>query len=142
MPGVQRSIEIKAPIERVFDVISDFESYPKLVANMKSVTIDKRTKTSVTVTFVIVVVVDIRYTLTLKLASPKSITWTLVDGNMMRSNDGSWTFEALSPKVTKATYAIDIAFGPLVPKKIVNMLVESSLPDMMAAFKKKAEAKK
>jgi len=32
-----------------------------------------------------------------------------------------------------------MAFGPLVPKVIVKALVETSLPKMLDAFKKRAE---
>jgi ribosome-associated toxin RatA of RatAB toxin-antitoxin module len=64
----------------------------------------------------------------------------LVEGELMRENRGSWLLEP-EGKQTRATYSIEMTLGPLVPKAIVNALVDSSLPKMLESFKKRAEGK-
>ena len=61
---------------------------------------------------------------------------------MMKSNNGSWTLEALDKNLTKATYTIDIKLGLFVPGPISKIIVGSNLPAMMSAFKKRIEGKK
>ena len=39
-----------------------------------------------------------------------------------------------------ATYTIEVGVGPLVPRAIVNALVDQSLPKMLEAFKKRQRA--
>ena len=63
-----------------------------------------------------------------------------VKGEMMKDNKGSWVLEEVSASQTKATYTLEMALGPLVPKAIVNTLAESQLPKMLEAFKARAEA--
>jgi coenzyme Q-binding protein COQ10 len=68
------------------------------------------------------------------------VSWTFVDGDFMKDNKGSWQLEEQGEGVTKATYNIEVALGPLVPKTIVNALVDTSLPKLLENFKKRAEA--
>lgn len=142
MTVVKTSIVIDAPREKVFDVIADFEKYPKFMKEMKKVLIDDKTGNTQTVTFDLELVKRIQYTLKCKLNRPTSISWTLVRGEMMRSNVGGWKLKKISEKKTEANYTIDITFGLFVPNAIGKALVESGLPDMMQSFKKKIESKK
>jgi hypothetical protein len=69
------------------------------------------------------------------------VGWSFVQGEIMKDNKGAWTLESLGEGKTKATYAIEMALGPLVPKTIVNTLVDASLPKMLEAFKRRVESK-
>jgi hypothetical protein len=69
------------------------------------------------------------------------VRWTFVKGELMRDNRGSWTLESLPDGKTRATYAIEVGVGPLVPRSIVNVLVDQSLPKMLEAFKKRVESR-
>jgi ribosome-associated toxin RatA of RatAB toxin-antitoxin module len=68
------------------------------------------------------------------------MSWTFIEGEMMRDNKGSWQLEPEGEGKTKATYTVEMALGPLVPKTIVNALVDTSLPKMLDAFKKRVES--
>ena len=70
-----------------------------------------------------------------------AIRWTFVKGELMRDNHGSWTLEPTPDGKTRATYTIEVGVGPLVPRSIVNMLVDQSLPKLLEAFKKRAESR-
>jgi len=140
MPGATRSIVITAPMDKLFAVIADYQSYPQFLPEVKSIRISKRLGSEVDVHYEIEVLKKIRYTLRLKEEPPNLISWTFVQGELMRDNRGRWLLEPAGEGKTKATYSIDMKLGPLVPKSIVNVLVDSSLPKMLEAFKKRAES--
>ena len=82
---------------------------------------------------------EVKYTLRLTESAPNRVSWTLVDGQMMKSNEGSWVLEAVSPSATRATYTIEVALKGLVPKSVSTGLIDSTLPKTMEAFKARAE---
>ena len=100
----------------------------------------KRQGTDVDVHYEVEVLKRIRYTLRLREEPPNRISWTFVEGELMRDNHGQWTLESVGEGKTRATYSIEMKLGPLVPKSIVNVLVDSSLPKMLEAFKKRSES--
>lgn len=140
MPGATRSIVIDAPMEKVFSVISDYERYSEFLPEVKRVRTSDRRGAEVSVHYQVDVVKTIRYTLRMKEEKPNRILWSFVEGELMRDNRGSWLLEPAGEGKTRATYNIEMALGPLVPKAIVNALVDTSLPRMLEAFKKRAES--
>lgn len=141
MPGASRSVVINAPIEKVFDVITAYERYPQFLTECKEVKLSGREGNEVNVHYKIDVVKTIRYTLHMKEERPRKLTWTFVEGEIMKDNHGNWALEAAGEGKTKATYTIEMRLGPLVPKSIVNSLVDASLPKMLEAFRKQAESR-
>lgn len=133
-------IEIHAPIKKVFDVITDYESYPEFLSDCKDVAVAKKTKTGAEVHFEVSVIKKIKYTLNMKFKAPKKVTWSLVKGDFMKSNDGSWELEEVKKGVTKAIYSIEMNFGALVPSKITKALVSTNLPSMLRSFKEHIES--
>ena len=83
----------------------------------------------------------IHYTLHMVEDRPRTVRWTFVKGELMKDNHGSWTLESLPDGKTRATYTIEVALGPLVPRSIVNALVDQTLPKMLEAFKKRVESR-
>jgi len=140
MPGATRAVVINTPVEKVFAVIKDYERYPEFLPEVKSTRISNRQGDEVDVQYEVDVLKKIRYTLRLKEEPPSRISWTFVEGELMRDNRGHWLLEDLGGGKTRATYNIEMQLGPLVPKSIVNVLVDSSLPKMLEAFKKRAES--
>jgi coenzyme Q-binding protein COQ10 len=140
MANAHKSIEINAPVETVWKVITDYERYPEFLADAKRVVIRKRTGNVVELENEISIVgTSVKYTLKMVEDGPKQVTWSFVSGAFMKSNDGSWKLEAIDGGKTRAHYAIDVGVGMLVPKTIVNALVESGLPKMLESFKLRAE---
>ena len=60
-------------------------------------------------------------------------------GFAARSCHCSWTIERTRGGGTRATYEIEIDFGPLVPVALEKALAERGLPNMLANFKARAE---
>ena len=140
MAGATRTITINAPIEKVFDVITDYDRYAEFLSEVKKVSTSQRQGNTVQVHYEVDVVKTIRYTIKVTEERPKRMSWTFVNGEVMKDNKGSWTLEPEGEGKTRATYNVEMALGMLVPKAIVNGLVDNQLPKMLEAFKRRAEA--
>jgi len=141
MAGATRSVVIAAPPERVFEIIVDYDRYAEFLSEVKEARSSDRRGNEVDVHYGIDLVKRIHYTLHMVEEPPRSVRWTFVKGEVMRDNRGSWTLEPTPEGMTRATYTIEVGVGPLVPRAIVNALVDQSLPKMLEAFKKRAEAR-
>ncbi len=139
MAGATRSIIINAPIEKVFDVITQYEKYGEFLPEVKEVRTSGRQGNEVNVHYKVDVVKTIKYTIRVKEERPTRMSWSFVEGEFMKDNKGHWLLEPAGEGKTKATYTVEMALGALVPKTVVNALVETSLPKMLEAFKRRAE---
>jgi coenzyme Q-binding protein COQ10 len=139
MAGATRTIVINAPVEKVFDVITNYDRYAEFLSEVKKVSTSKREGNTVQVHYEVDVVKRIRYTIRVTEERPKRMSWTFVEGEVMKDNKGSWTLEPEGEGKTRATYNVEMALGALVPKAIINTLTESQLPKMLEAFKRRAE---
>lgn len=139
MAGATRSIVINAPMEKVFDIITQYEKYGEFLSEVKEVRTSGRQGNEVNVHYKVDVVKTIKYTIRAKEERPTRMSWSFVEGEFMKDNKGHWLLEPASDGKTKATYTVEMALGALVPKAVVNALVETSLPKMLDAFKRRAE---
>jgi coenzyme Q-binding protein COQ10 len=142
MPGASRSVEINAPVATVFAVITDYDKYAQFLPEVRKVSTSARSGNEVNVHYEIELIKTVRYTLRMKEEAPSRISWSFVEGEVMKDNKGSWVLEDLGAGKTRATYQIEMALGPFVPKSIVNALIDKNLPSMLEAYKKRAEAQK
>lgn len=143
MAKAERSIEIAAPIETVWKVITDYERYPEFLADAKRVVARNRQGNTLELENEIAVVgTSVKYTLRMVEEPPKKVSWSFISGAFMKSNDGGWVLESLGPDRTRANYSIDISVGMLVPKAVINALVETGLPKMLESFRTRAEGMK
>jgi coenzyme Q-binding protein COQ10 len=140
MAGATRSIVINAPVEKVFDVIIQYEKYGEFLSEVKEVRTSNRQGNEVNVHYKVDVVKTIKYTIRVKEERPTRMSWSFVEGEFMKDNKGHWLLEPAGEGKTKATYTVEMALGALVPKSVVNALVETSLPKMLEAFKRRAES--
>lgn len=136
---VRKTILIKAPIQKVYDCIVDFESYPQFLPDMKGAKIAWCQDKEVEVTFKLNLIKAITYTLLFELDPPTGVFWKLKTGELIKVNTGSWELKMKDDFLTEATYAIDIEFSLWVPKAITQALVEKNLPQTLKRFKKRVE---
>ena len=142
MAKATQSIEIKATPKQCYDIITDFANYPKFLKETKSVEVVKKGANAWEAKFTCEVIKTISYTLNIKGSPGKSVSWNLISGDMMKSNDGGWELEDVGGGVTNVTYSIEVNLGLLVPGAISKMLIGSNLPSMLGAFKKRIEGGK
>src|SRR5271163_2436456 len=139
MASATRSIIINAPPERVFDVVADDEKYPEVRSEVKSIRTSNRKGNQVDIHYEVDVMKRIRYTLRMTEDRPRGLSWTFVEGEVMKDNKGGWVLEPTEDGKTKATYSVEVALGLLVPRPLVTAMVESSLPKMLESFRKRVE---
>jgi len=140
MASARRAIDIDVPPERFFALLQDYQRYPEFLPEVKSVKLGPRTESGVSVTYRLDVKLKvIEYTLDHLETAPTGIVWHLVRGEFMKSNDGSWTIEKTDSGGTRATYAIELNLGALVPASLERALAEQGLPNMLSNFKTRAE---
>jgi coenzyme Q-binding protein COQ10 len=139
MAGATRSIVINAPMEKMFAIIVDYEKYPEFLPEVKKIRLSNRKGNEVDVHYDAEIVKNVKYTLRLKEEKPNKVSWSFIEGEYMKDNRGSWVLEDLGGDKIKATYSIEVTVGMLVPKSIVNALVDSQLPKTLEAFKRRAE---
>jgi coenzyme Q-binding protein COQ10 len=141
MPGATRSIVFNAPIEKAYEVIADYGKYAEFLPEVKKVSVSNRQGNQADVHYEVDVVKRIKYTVRMREERPNRVSWSFVEGEFMKDNKGSWVLEPAGEGQTRATYTVEMALGPLVPKTIVNALVETSLPKMLESFKKRIESR-
>ena len=139
MAGATRTITINAPVEKVFDIITNYDRYPEFLPEVKKITTGKRQGNTVEVHYEVDVVKRIRYSIRVTEERPKRMSWSFIEGEVMKDNKGSWTLEPEGEGKTRATYNVEMALGALIPKAIINTLTETQLPKMLDAFKRRAE---
>jgi coenzyme Q-binding protein COQ10 len=139
MAGFSESIAIKAPKERVFEVVSDFGRYPEFLPEVEDVKVISKTKTRAKAAFIVNMVKSIHYTLDFKLSPPDEIRWTLIKGDFMESNEGSWIFTGLDKNLTDTAFTIEIGFPFWVPKALAESAINASMPGMLKNIKREAE---
>jgi ribosome-associated toxin RatA of RatAB toxin-antitoxin module len=139
MGRASRSIEVAVPPEAFFQVVQDYERYPEFLPEVNAVRVS-RGPDAVEVTYWLDAKLKvIEFTLLHKPRFPR-IDWELVrGGDFLRRNVGAWTLERTASGGTRATYAIQVELGPLVPPAMEKALAERGLPNMLRNFKAQAE---
>lgn len=137
---VKSEIIVNCPKEHFLDVVWNFKDYPRFLKEVKSIEVKEIGKDECEVRYEIELIKRISYTLRMKRFQDR-IEWSFVKGDMMKDNRGCWRVEDAGDGKTKVTYEVDIKFGLLVPGSIVDMLTKVNLPQMLKAFKDRAEEK-
>ncbi|HPQ80686.1 MAG TPA: SRPBCC family protein [bacterium] len=143
MAVVSRSIAVHAPVERIFDIVSSFDLYPKFLPEIERADVLSQSPKKARVAFTANIVKRIDYTMDFDILRPREIRWTMVDGDMLiKSNDGFWKFEPLEKNLTDLTFSCEMHFNIWLPKSIAEGVISSHLPVMMKNFKAQAEQTK
>src|SRR6478736_2809644 len=112
----ERTVEIDAPLERVFEIAADIEHAPEWQESLKDVEVIERdtdgratrvdTESDASVR-------TIRSRMTFAYDPPTSITWAQERGDVKALN-GWWQLEDLGEGRTRATYGLDVDPGRML----------------------------
>lgn len=129
------------PVEKFYQAIIDYKSYPQFVDGCKSVVIEKESPEGGVVKFTLSIIKEISYTINLKHVPNQEVSWTLVTGDMMKTNNGKWTLKDLGNGKTEVNYNLEIEFKGFLPGlgMIEKTLVTTNLPMTMKSFCKRAQ---
>ncbi len=140
MATASKSVTVDVSLEKFFEVLVDYEKYAEFLPEVKKVKVEGGQGAIKEVTYTVDIKAKvINYTLKHSAEKPNKMTWTMVKGEMMKGNDGSWTLKPTATGGTEATYHIDLKLSSLVPGFIEKALAEQSLPSLLANFKARAE---
>jgi len=143
MAGVKHTQVFDVSLDALWDVITDYESYPEFVDELESLEITEREGGNVYANYVISMMgKKVRYTLKHSETPKKKLLWEMTEGELFKFNNGGWDLKEKGPEKVEATYTVDVGFPLLVPKSFVNMLTSTKLPTMMKAFEERAKAGK
>ncbi len=128
------SIVIDAPPAEVMAVIADFESYPSWAKGVTTadVTVPGADGRAEQVFFALdVSPIKDEYTLVYDWDGDREVTWTLVEGKMLKALDGSYALSDLGNGSTEVTYslALDVSI-PLIgmlKRKGEKILIDTAL---------------
>ena len=143
------SLEIDAPVERVFAIAADVERAPEWQGAMKTATAlehDDAGRPTLVETELDSSVAKHRLTLRFDYDEPAGMTWSRETGDL-KSLEGSWRFDDLGGGRTRATYSLDIGLnrGLSLLAKTVKGPVEARVRQLLAhrpveGLKARAEA--
>ena len=137
------SITIDAPPADVMAVIADFESYPEWAKGVqKAEVVEPGAGDRADQVYFALDVSPIKdeYTLAYDWDGDREVTWTLVEGKMLRALDGAYVLRDLGNGSTEVTYrlALDVSI-PLIgmlKRKGEKILIDTALKGL----KKRVEA--
>ncbi len=132
-----QSITVAAPPADVMAVIADFPSYPEWVAAAKQVDVletgpEGRARR---VHFVLDAgAVKDDYDLEYTWDGDRRVTWHLVQGQMQKRQEGSYTLAETAPGTTDVTYAIAIDLSipmlGMIKRKAEKVILDTALKEL------------
>lgn len=130
----------------VYAVVTDFEAYPRLFKEMKTVKVLSAEGNRRRVEFRLEMVIGIRYVLDLVCdPSASTVTWTYVEGEVVTDSRGGWKFTAAGADTQvdyEAALTINAPLPGFVVKKVTNALVSASLPAMFTSIENEARIRR
>jgi coenzyme Q-binding protein COQ10 len=140
MAQASRTEVFDVPLSKLYQAIIDYKAYPKFVDGVESTVVKDETDAGATVTMNLNLIKKISYTIKLSHKKEEEVSWSLVNGDMMKVNNGRWTLKSLGDNKTEATYSLEVELKGFFPGlgMIEKTLVNTNLPLTMKAFGKKA----
>lgn len=139
MAGAKKTVVMKVGLDALWAAITDYESYPEFVDGCVGCQVKKRKGNTAVVDYKVNKLKEFSYTLEHKETPKKRVEWKMIEGELFKSNDGSWEIKDRGKDGLEVTYELEVGFPLFVPKAIVNSLVATSLPEMLAAFEARAK---
>jgi uncharacterized membrane protein len=127
----ERSVEIDAPIQRVFDIAADIENAPAWQGSLKDVEVLERDadgRPSLVDTVNDAKVKTVKNKLSFTYNSPTEVRWRQEKGDV-KSLVGWWKLEDLGGDRTRATYALDVD-----PGRMLGMLIRGPVEGQVRDF--------
>ncbi|MES2527058.1 MAG: SRPBCC family protein [Bdellovibrionota bacterium] len=141
MAKASRTETYDVPAAKFYQAVIDYKNYNKFVPGVDSIEVQNESAEGATVKFNINVIKKLSYILKLAHKPNQEVSWSLVTGDYMKTNNGKWTLKDLGGNKTEVTYTLEIEVKGFIPglSLIEKGLVETNLPMTMSSFAKRAE---
>ena len=139
MASVSRTETFDVEMERLYNIIEDYESYPEFVDGVSTINVLEKDENGARVEYGLNMIKKFKYTLKLTHNRPNGLSWEFESGDLFKKNNGSWDLKDLGNGQTEVTYSLDVDVKGFVPKSIISKLTDSSLPAMMKSYHERAK---
>lgn len=139
MPAANRKEVFDVPIEKVYDVIVDYESYPEFVDGVSAVKVLEQDEKGALVEYSLNMIKKFTYRLRLHHERPHTVTWEFDSGDIFKVNRGHWKLKDLGDGKTEVDYEVELEVKVFAPNAIINKLATKSLPAMLESYHKRAK---
>lgn len=141
MARAERKEVFDVPVEKMYQAIIDYKSYSQFVDGVSSTVVENESDAGATVKMNLNLIKAITYTIKLAHKKNEEVSWSLVSGDMMKTNNGRWTLKDLGNNKTEATYSLEVELKGFFPGlgMIEKTLVNTNLPMTMKAFGQRAK---
>lgn len=140
MALVQRTEVFDIHIEKFYSAIVDYRGLPEFVDWIKDINVIEESAEHAKVEYFVDMVKKTKYTIELTHRKPNHVSWTLVEGELFKKNEGSWELKDLGNGKTEVTYSLDIDFTGFAPKMVIQKLAASNLPELLESYYKRASS--
>jgi ribosome-associated toxin RatA of RatAB toxin-antitoxin module len=130
--GGTASTEIDAPLDRVWAIVADVESWPEWQKTLSAVDVEERDaegRPSLCEVMFDAGVQTIRTLQRLRYEPPRSVTFSQEKGSL-KSLHGSWRLEGLGDDRTRAAYELEVEPGGML-SMLVRGAVEERLRELL-----------
>jgi ribosome-associated toxin RatA of RatAB toxin-antitoxin module len=135
--ALERNIPV--PIDALWKVITDYAAYPKFLDGVKNVQVRSESAETKHVWYQVSMVKDVEYVLSHRdVVLTHATQWELVESSFFKVNRGTWNLSKINDHLTRASYKIEVEFDFFAPGFVVNQLIQSQLPKMLAQFEERA----
>ncbi len=133
---------VETPKDQFFAAIARYEDYPQFVTGCKKVEVERKAPGQARVKyFMNMLGKELWYVLEhFEDAAQGTLTWKLVDSDLFKLDNGSWTLRDLGDGKTEVTYALEIEFKIWIPGPVLKTLTATSLPTVIAEMDRRAKA--
>lgn len=141
--AVQGSTTVEADLGTVYDVAADFASYPEWQPEMKQVEVletDNEGRGTRVRYVVDAGVLEARVVLEYSYAET-SMSWVLVEGDAVRRNDGTYTFDERGDGTTLVTYELEVEPAIRLPGMVRRRAAKRIVDTALSGLKARAEAR-
>lgn len=139
MPEAKQTKIIPASPQVIYEIITDYKSYPQYMSGVDRVDIIQEKGSESLVEFTLSLIKPITYRLNMHHTPHNHVSWTLHSADIFKSNTGSWQLTDLGNGTTEVDYTVNIDFKLFVPKIIMRKLLEKQAPKLLNELEKRAE---
>ncbi len=131
-------IIINSTLMKVLEILLELDEYPQLISDVVKIDVhdrDKfgRAKLATLTTNAMGKVIEQKYEYSYE-NYPNEITWTFVEGNMVKSLNGRYRLDERGPQTTNILYELDMELTAPLPgflkKKAAQKIVDSALKSL------------
>lgn len=124
--------------EQLFKIITDYESYPEFLQEVKKCQVLKTDGDRKIVEYTVSVLKSFKYQMAMTEKPSDSVVWEFVSGDLFKTSSGSWSIVEENGKA-RATYKVEATFNMFVPGPIEKALLNVNLPNMVSAYQKRIQ---